>query len=222
MLKGIHIASKHDQNISWSSHNVLLYHVASFQKQNTFCCALLDYKLINDLTSSSHTSYLKSTYPPHPHRVWQKCCQIHQLHGLARPAAVSSKTSTPGHRLMLKQQFQGFTKEYGLYEVSLVRELLKVCYLQYVVWSYCMYIYIYMLILSMIYVASEGWPSLLKEIDDFFQSRQNMHPIPHFLMTPPRRWCELHWPFVIPNLEPQLPGQNPQQLVEINDICKGV
>lgn len=142
MLKGIHIASKHDQNISWSSHNVLLYHVASFQKQNTFCCALLDYKLINDLTSSSHTSYLKSTYPPHPHRVWQKCCQIHQLHGLARPAAVSSKTSTPGHRLMLKQQFQGFTKEYGLYEVSLVRELLKVCYLQYVVWSYCMYIYI--------------------------------------------------------------------------------
>lgn len=56
-----------------------------------------------------------------------------------------------------------------------------------------------------------------------------MHPIPHFLlnrcfnlfitsnespMTPPRRWCELHWPFAIPNLEPQLPGQNPQQPVE--------
>lgn len=104
MLKGIHIASKHDQNISWSSHNMLLYHVALFQKQNTFCCALLDYKLINHLTSSSHTSYLRSTYPPHPPRVWQKCCQIHQLHGLARPAAVSSKTLIPGHRLILKQQ----------------------------------------------------------------------------------------------------------------------
>ena len=135
-------------------------------KINTLCCALLDYKLINHLTPSKFTLHI-SGLPTTRHT---KCCQIHQLHGLARPAAVSSKTLTPGHevcRLVLGNNFKDAPKVWSPQGT--------VCSIMYL----CIYIYMCVCCIRRMTITLPGNWWLLSNLD----SRQNTHPISHLLLN---------------------------------------